>query len=104
MSQASSGLQHNQWESLVQYGERHTHMHAPLTVTVRHTPQSQWFGPPYNAWYVGKIVELNRRRTRSENVSVEITNAEEGTTRSLMVADPGLMVPPNFGAFSNPSQ
>ena len=35
-----------------------------------------------------KTVELNRRRTKSENVSVEITSPQEGTTRGLMVADP----------------
>jgi hypothetical protein len=32
---------------------------------------ARWFGPPYNAWYVGKIAEVNKRRTKSENVSVE---------------------------------
>ena len=48
---------------------------------------AQWFGPPYNAWYVGKIAEINRRRTRSENVSVEFNDETDGETRGLMVAD-----------------
>ena len=47
---------------------------------------AQWFGPPYNNWYVGKIAEINKRRTNSENVSVAFTETF-GETRGLMVAD-----------------
>ena len=49
---------------------------------------AQWFGPPFNAWHVGKIVEINRRRTKSENVLVQFSNPTEGETQSRMVADP----------------
>jgi len=31
---------------------------------------ARWFGEGYNKWYVGKITEVNRRRTKQENVSV----------------------------------
>ena len=48
---------------------------------------AQWFGPPYNAWHVGKIVEINRRRSKSENVAVQFSNETEGETQSLMIAD-----------------
>ena len=48
---------------------------------------AQWFGPPYNAWHVGIISEINRRRTKSENVSVQFNVATEGETTSVMVAD-----------------
>ena len=50
---------------------------------------AQWFGPPYNSWYIGKIVEVNKRRTKSENVLVEFvdTTNETLTDTSLMVAD-----------------
>ena len=27
-----------------------------------------WFGPPFSQWYVGKITDVNRRRTKSDNV------------------------------------
>lgn len=36
--------------------------------------------------YVGKVVEINRRRTKNENVSVEY-DEEQGKTLGLMVAD-----------------
>ena len=45
------------------------------------------FRHPFNAWHIGKIVEVNRRRTKSENVSVEFVSAEEGVTRGMFVAD-----------------
>ena len=48
---------------------------------------AQWFGPPYNMWSVGKILEVNRRRTKSENVEVEHVDATWGRTSGLMVAD-----------------
>ena len=35
-----------------------------------------WFGPPYNTWYVGNIVEVNKKRTKSENVSVAFYDAK----------------------------
>ena len=36
---------------------------------------------------VGKIAEVNKRRTKSENVSVEFKSEEEGVTRGMFVAD-----------------
>ena len=48
---------------------------------------ARWFGPgPYNAWYVGNIWEVNRRRTKSENVSVEFNDDTYGETRGMFVA------------------
>eukprot|EP00966_Prymnesium_polylepis_P333320 7388792-Prymnesium_polylepis.1 len=49
---------------------------------------ARWFGPPYNAWYVGKIAEVNKRRTKSENVSVEFNDETYGETRGTFVAEP----------------
>ena len=40
------------------------------------------------AWHIGKIVEVNRRRTKSENVSAIFNNPTEGETRGVLVADP----------------
>ena len=48
---------------------------------------ARWFGHPFNAWHVVKIAEVNRRRTRSENVSVEFMSAEEGETRGMFIAE-----------------
>ena len=31
---------------------------------------ARWFGPPYNGWYMGKVIEVNKRRTKQENVCV----------------------------------
>ena len=36
---------------------------------------------------MGKIIEVNQRRTKSENVSVAFVSPEEGETRGLFVAD-----------------
>ena len=47
---------------------------------------ARWFGPPYNAWYVGNIAEVNKRRTKSENVSVEFDDDTYGETRGMFVA------------------
>ena len=41
---------------------------------------ARWFGPPYNKWYVGNITEVNKRRTKSENISAEFEHEEDGTT------------------------
>ena len=41
---------------------------------------ARWFGEGYNNWYVGKITEVNRRRTKQENVSVEFEDEQFGTT------------------------
>ena len=46
-----------------------------------------WFSAPYNAWYVGKIKEINRRRTVSENVAVEFVDEQYGETVGHIVAD-----------------
>ena len=40
----------------------------------------RWFGEGYNSWYVGKITEVKRRRTKQENVSVEFEDEQYGTT------------------------
>ena len=45
-------------------------------------------GWDYYAWHIGKIVEVNRRRTKSENVSAIFNNPTEGETRGVLVADP----------------
>ena len=50
-------------------------------------PLARWFGPPYNMWYVGKIDEVNKRRTKSENVSVAFNDATHGETRGMFIAD-----------------
>lgn len=39
-----------------------------------------WFGEGYNNWYVGKITEVNRRRTKQKIVSVEFEDEQFGTT------------------------
>ena len=48
---------------------------------------ARWFGPPYNAWYVGKIDQVNRRRTKSENVSVAFNDETYGETVGMFIAD-----------------
>ena len=48
---------------------------------------AQWFAHPYNAWHVGTIHEVNKRRTKTENVSVRFISEEEGETRGTFVAD-----------------
>ena len=49
---------------------------------------ARWFGPPYNnMWYMGKIDEVNRRRTKSENVSVAFNDTTHGETRGMFIAD-----------------
>ena len=40
-----------------------------------------WFGPPYNTWHVGNVAEVNYRRTKSENVSVEFKDDTDGDRR-----------------------
>ena len=41
---------------------------------------ARWFGTPFNAWYVGKIVQINKRRTKQDNVSAEFNDETYGTT------------------------
>eukprot|EP00966_Prymnesium_polylepis_P333088 7388556-Prymnesium_polylepis.1 len=48
---------------------------------------ARWFGPPYNAWFVGKVDHINKRRTKSENVCVAFNDATFGETRGMFVAD-----------------
>jgi len=48
---------------------------------------ARWFGPPYNSWYVGSIAEVNKRRTKMENVSVEFKDDTYGVTRGTFVAE-----------------
>ena len=46
---------------------------APSCRTTSRSPRSSRAGsaPPYNSWYVGSVAEVNKRRTKMENVSVE---------------------------------
>jgi len=44
-------------------------------------------GPPYNSWYVGNIAEINKCRTKMENVSVEFKDDTYGVTRGTFVAE-----------------
>ena len=46
------------------------------------------FGLPYNAWFVGAIKEINRRRTKQENVTVEFSDEIYGKTWGNFLADP----------------
>ena len=49
---------------------------------------ARWFGQPYNAWYMGAIKEVNRRRTKQENVTVEFVDETHGMTWGHFLADP----------------
>ena len=48
---------------------------------------ARWFGPPYNAWYVGSVAEVNNRRKKSENVSVAFKDDMYGETVGKFVAE-----------------
>ena len=48
---------------------------------------ARWFGPPYNAWFVGKVDHINKRRTKQENVCVAFNDKEYGETHGMFVAD-----------------
>ena len=48
---------------------------------------ARWFGPPYNAWFVGKVVHINKRRTVTENVCVAFSDETYGETTGQFVAD-----------------
>ena len=48
---------------------------------------ARWFGPPYNAWFVGKVDHVNKRRTKSENVCVAFNDETFGETSGMFVAD-----------------
>ena len=50
-------------------------------------PPRTGFGPRYT-WHVGNVIEVNKKRTKSENVSVAFYDAVDGETRGGMVADP----------------
>ena len=39
-----------------------------------------WFSAPFSRWHVGKITEVNKRRTVSENVTASSYDAKEGET------------------------
>ena len=43
-------------------------------------PVARWFGEGYNAWFVGKIVMVNKRKTKTDNVTAEFYYEDEGTT------------------------
>ena len=59
---------------------------------------ARWFGPPYNSWYVGSIAEVNKRRTKMENVPVEFKDDTYGVTRGTFVAEPGTSTGVSKGA------
>ena len=48
---------------------------------------AQWFCNPYHAWYVGTVLEVNKARTVSENITAEFHDETYGTTVSHLVAD-----------------
>ena len=48
---------------------------------------ARWFGPPYNAWFVGTVDHVNKRRTKSENVCVAFESETEGKTTGMFVAE-----------------
>ena len=39
-----------------------------------------WFSALFSRWHVGKIMEVNKRRTVSENVTASFYDAKEGET------------------------
>ena len=47
---------------------------------------ARWFGSPYNAWYTGKIEQVNKRKTIQDNVTAEFTDETHGTTWGHWVA------------------
>ena len=61
---------------------------ASCLTTSRSARSSRAGSPPPTtyAWYVGNIWEVNRRRTKSENVSVEFDDDTYGETRGMFVA------------------
>ena len=61
---------------------------ASCLTTSRSARSSRAGSPPLQtyAWYVGNIWEVNRRRTKSENVSVEFDDDTYGETRGMFVA------------------
>ena len=48
---------------------------------------ARWFGHPFHEWHVGTVVEVNRRRRVSENVTARFVSPEEGETHGMFVAD-----------------
>ena len=71
-------------------GEGFTLMPCPARLPhdlVVGTKIARWFGHPFNAWYVGTIGEVNRRRTKTENVSARFFTEEEGETLGMFLAD-----------------
>ena len=40
-----------------------------------------WFGPPFDKWCIGKITEINKRKTTSDNVKVQF---EDGPVNLLV--------------------
>ena len=45
-----------------------------------------WFSAPFSRWHVGKITEVNKRRTVSENVTASFYDAPEGDTVASFIA------------------
>ena len=42
----------------------------------------------HNSWYVGEIKQVNKRRTKTENVAAEFVDEVYGTTWGHFIADP----------------
>ena len=51
----------------------------PGSENEQHFKVPLWFGPPSNAWYVGTVMQVNKRRKKSENVATEFHDEKEGT-------------------------
>ena len=45
-----------------------------------------WFSAPFSRWHVGKITEVNKRRTVSENVTASFYDATEGDNIASFIA------------------
>ena len=46
-----------------------------------------WFPHPYNSWFVGTILEINRWRTKTDNVLVQFISPDDGETTGILIAD-----------------
>ena len=76
----------------------------PSCRTTSRSPRSSRAGsaPPYNSWYVGSVAEVNKRRTKMENVSVEFKDDTYGVTRGTFVAEADTYGADKFWVVLNP--
>ena len=47
---------------------------------------AQWFGEPYNEWYIGTVLMVNKAKTVTDNVTAEFQDETYGTTWGHFVA------------------